>query len=395
MTASSSPGKPPAELSSRSGMSGESRKSTSVAEVVPSSELRRAAESLLAEAAAHEATLGGERQLDALVGEALRKKMNKEDLGRKGTMAHDRSKFVADLVLEWDPNRDGTVSKMEFRSNVRKLVSGASTAESDALFAQLDADASGELDVKEVRQALTRLLSAALKAEEADTTKRQHIADLRAHASYTREVEATVAAWEEACAMLASNQKRGVGAQLGYALKKKGLKVGDLLTSWGGHDAMIDKSEFRGHVMGKLGLQASHDEVEELFDSLDSDGGGTLDLNEIEKGLKGLSDETEKKRASSERLQQKAGEMSRAAKAASEAWTQRQQERAAAQDKAAKAAEEREEAKREAAAQAAAEKRAAAQARKAEAAAEKAAFDRKIEEKRQMVKQKSGSSFSR
>ncbi len=57
-------------------------------------------------------------------------------------------------------------------------------------------------------------------------------------------------------------------------------------------------------------------------------------------------------------------------------------------------AEKAEEARREAAAYAAAEKRQAARLKKAEAAKAKAAFDAKIETKRQMVKQKTMGSLA-
>ena len=86
---------------------------------------------------------------------------------KKQHMHGDAEKLVSDLVLQWDPNRDGTVSRMEFRQNVRKLFSNDTkidVKEVDALFARLDADHSGEMDTREVKAALKKLIQGTVGA---------------------------------------------------------------------------------------------------------------------------------------------------------------------------------------------------------------------------------------
>ena len=53
--------------------------------------------------------------------------------------------FIANILGEWDVSHDGTVSKMEFRQNIRKLLDDKSVVakEMDTLFDKLDADHSG------------------------------------------------------------------------------------------------------------------------------------------------------------------------------------------------------------------------------------------------------------
>ena len=43
---------------------------------------------------------------------------------------------VADLMSQWDPNGDGSISKMEFRVDVRKILDKANVKEVDALFSE-------------------------------------------------------------------------------------------------------------------------------------------------------------------------------------------------------------------------------------------------------------------
>ena len=57
------------------------------------------------------------------------------------------------------------LSRIEFRQQVRRLNIGADYHETDKLFDTLDVDASGEIDIRELKGAVGRLQKAAAEAE--------------------------------------------------------------------------------------------------------------------------------------------------------------------------------------------------------------------------------------
>jgi len=82
-----------------------------------------------------------------------------------------------------------------------------------------------------------------------------------------------------------------VASKLGRLLMEKAIKVEGLMSEWDrNHDGDISKQEFRLNVR-KLGLlegEASTKELDALYESLDVDGSGALDLEEMKYALKGL-----------------------------------------------------------------------------------------------------------
>jgi len=63
---------------------------------------------------------------------------------------------VVDLFKEWDEDRNGVLSKKEFRNALKSAGIGASSSEVDALFEQWDKDGSGAIDFNELNKALKR-----------------------------------------------------------------------------------------------------------------------------------------------------------------------------------------------------------------------------------------------
>jgi len=78
---------------------------------------------------------------------------------------------------------------------------------------------------------------------------------------------------------------------LGESLLAGNVKVSDLVQTWAkrGAETAVTKIEFRQHVR-KLLDKSEAKQIDMLFESLDEDHGGTLDLGEIRAALKKLQD---------------------------------------------------------------------------------------------------------
>jgi len=66
---------------------------------------------------------------------------------------------AVDLFREWDEDRNGMLSKKEFRAALKNTGIAATNAELDALFEKWDADGSGTLDFNELNKALKKGLA--------------------------------------------------------------------------------------------------------------------------------------------------------------------------------------------------------------------------------------------
>ena len=77
-----------------------------------------------------------------------------------------------------------------------------------------------------------------------------------------------------------------VAEQLRAALIKNSVRVMDLFREWDENgDGTISKDEFR-RAMPMLGMHAPDGATDEVFDSFDRDGGGTIDFRELNAQLK-------------------------------------------------------------------------------------------------------------
>ena len=78
---------------------------------------------------------------------------------------------------------------------------------------------------------------------------------------------------------------------LGEVLVKKDLRPKELVATWDQkHKGCVNKIEFLQGLRKGLGLKVDNKEAEKLFDSFDSDGGGTLDAPELKDALKVMQD---------------------------------------------------------------------------------------------------------
>lgn len=199
-------------------------------------------------------------------------------------------------------------------------------------------------------------------------------------ADYQYVLDATLA-YEATAAAIQKAQHKSVGAQLGEILKSKGLKVGDVVERWGGKDGSIDKKEFRDQTMA-LGIDSDPKDIDLLFDSLDGDGGGTLDIQETKEAFRNLIEESANAKQHIRDLRTELAEREKEARSKQAEWKKQRK----AEEKLAAEENERRAQEAAAAAVAAEEAKAARLAahaeKKAAAAAEKAAFDARIAAKR-------------
>ena len=187
-------------------------------------ELRAAAAQLVQAASAKEDHLRskGVRTLAVEIAKAL----HHQGFNTKDARSEE---FLDSLMKQWDPNRDGTISKMEFRQCVRKLVPGADIKECDALFEKLDKDQSNDVDHSEMKLALRKLATAMTNMDKMVQRVHDETMHMRKKALRIEEVAKVTLVYEEAVATLKAARNRSVGAQLGAILKYKGLKLHEIV----------------------------------------------------------------------------------------------------------------------------------------------------------------------
>ena len=203
---------------------------------------------------------------------------------------------AAKAVQEWPMNeKKGTLTKDHFKQGVRSLVS-ATNAQLTEIFERFrksekpterDKDHINEMDVLRLTAAIERLIASTVGERANLMSMRAQCVQMRGKAERANAVGLAVAAFNEAFET-AEAMRVGVtvDVRLGTLLIKHGIKVGDIVEQWDSSgEGEIDMDEFRDHVLA-MGLQGEAEEIDNLFRSLDSDGGGFLDKAELRDALK-------------------------------------------------------------------------------------------------------------
>jgi hypothetical protein len=103
-----------------------------------------------------------------------------------------------ELAKKWDLQGTGSIVKTDFRTSVRSLGIKAEDDDIDALFARMDEDASGSMDLSELRAALQRLQDEASVAAEATAKATALASRLRGNADFSQRACKLMRASEEA-----------------------------------------------------------------------------------------------------------------------------------------------------------------------------------------------------
>ena len=79
--------------------------------------------------------------------------------------------------------------------------------------------------------------------------------------------------------------------QLGESILARGTTTNALMKEWDRNgDGNLQKIEFKQAIRLSLTLKASNEQIEELFDAFDGDGGGTLTIAELKPAIRELHD---------------------------------------------------------------------------------------------------------
>ena len=228
---------------------------------------------------------------------------------RLGTALANKKLRVKDLVVSWCKRPSligggGEINKMEFRKNVRSLLEEPDVATIDDLFASLDTDGGGSLDLDELTAAMKLLQETAIIDE-----RRKEKARERLRLNEEREKQAEAVALETAEAEAADqrlhyleSQEHSIAARVGALLFRKHLRVNEIVDRWENTSGEVNREQFRSNLrtldheatLSKEegdddspdeGLMADDAEIDQLFDQFDLDMGGTLDVRELKAAL--------------------------------------------------------------------------------------------------------------
>ena len=220
-----------------------------------------------------------------------------------------------DLLKHWDLNGNDKVSKVEFCVGIRKLLGvdkqqarvassgkGAKRdtlkerAETEAIFDSIDVHHDGEVSLPMIMKTLSRL-AARVKNADAGAARALEVQGARQR---TVAAALNTAASETAALEVAESKGRALRHQatagsldvrLGALLRSRNMRVGDVIHDWDDDgDGGIDKKEFVHHIHA-LGLRdATVADCNALFEQLDEDHSGELDMTELRHALKNLLD---------------------------------------------------------------------------------------------------------
>ena len=243
--------------------------------------------------------------------------LEKRDTREEGGSVEERIArlmFKTDIPLKmkemqrnWDPRADGTITKGEFRNYLKEIGLKASMNEMDVLFDKWDRDDSGSIDMYELEKSMRQLHEDFVRKRGERGLKpevRMQVDALRTRAKWAKEA-AESARLAEACAEelreLTFQIESRLDVQLGRLMVTRGIKVGEVVGQWPKTKVAkpgeprrglneLSKKEFRDEVT-RLGLvvnkrPATPAELNRLFDQIDTDHSGYLDIKEAKAALK-------------------------------------------------------------------------------------------------------------
>ena len=199
---------------------------------------------------------------------------------------------VVDLLRDWDEDSNGTVSLKEFSKALTVLGLAFSPEAVEKLFAEIDADGSGEVDMKELNRKLRIGASIELDAELQDGAMGEIVVGAANAIALRKSADSGALNVQ-----LDAESDVPLVEQLAEALTANLGRVIEVFRAWDGDGSgMISKREFR-QGLSALGLKdVAREQVDALFDQIDVDHSGEIEYGEINKKLRRRIDPEEIRR---------------------------------------------------------------------------------------------------
>ena len=185
---------------------------------------------------------------------------------------------VVDLFREWDEDGDGIVTKKEFAVAIKKMGIEADREEVNLLFDVFDSSGDGKLEFSELNRALRRgssvQLDPSLQAGSVhiELTARNKSNSFSGGSSPPRNIRKTT--------------DELVMEDLWRSLGKNAARLMDLFRRWDTNgDGVIDRKEWL-QAIPLIGVRASAEHINRLFDECDADGSGSIEYAELRSAVR-------------------------------------------------------------------------------------------------------------
>ena len=199
---------------------------------------------------------------------------------------------VSDLLRDWDEDSNGTVSLTEFSKALSAVGLKVDAETVKKIFAEFDADGSGDVDMKELNSKLRKGADIELDAALQDGA----MGEIKVGAANTIALRKSADSSALGVQLDAASDVPVI-EQLAEALTANLARVIDVFRAWDGDGSgMISKREFR-QGLSMLGLkEVPREHVDALFDQIDTDHSGEIEYSEINKKLRRRIDPEEIRR---------------------------------------------------------------------------------------------------
>jgi len=185
-------------------------------------------------------------------------------------------------IKSWDKDRDGTITMPEFLRELSALGVTAPQKDVEQLFKALDETHSGMVQLVKFKRRMLEIKESCTSTEVAITKQQQDVRVLQERCKLADDaLHAEEVAREEEEGVLPIDMELSTDVRLWRLLQRNNVGTANKLMSlWDlNGDGVISKGEFRMNAR-KIGLLGSQKDIDYLYDKLDKDNDGWVDMPE-------------------------------------------------------------------------------------------------------------------